>query len=63
MRMVLVVVVEPSGELAEYRGGVGQRVHAQVVALEGLHEGLAQAVALRARHRREARHEVELGCE
>src|SRR5687767_11379230 len=60
MRMVLVVVVEPSGDLVKRLGGVGHGADAEVVALQSLHEGLAHAVALWARHRREAGNEIEL---
>ena len=60
MRMVLVVVVEPSGTLVKRSFGVGHGADAQVVALQRLYKGLAHTVALGARHRREAGHEVKL---
>ena len=63
MRVVLVVVVEPSGDLPEHRSSVRQRVYASVVALEGFDEGFGDAVGLRALHRREAWHQAEGGGE
>ena len=61
--MVLVVVLEPSGDLIERGIGVGDRVDPDIVALEGLDEGLAHAVAFGAGGGREARDQVELGGE
>ena len=46
MRMVVVVVVEPSGDLVKRGPGVRHGADAQVVALQGLHEGFAHAIAL-----------------
>lgn len=42
MGMDFVVVLDPSGDLPERGCGVRQRVHANIVAFEGLHEGLKQ---------------------
>lgn len=61
MRMVVVVVLEPSGDLAECLGGARQGVDADIVALEGLDEGLADAVALRAGDRSKIGHQAQLG--
>jgi hypothetical protein len=36
MRMFLVVVVEPFGDLVKRRGGVGHGADAEVVALQGV---------------------------
>lgn len=47
--MVGVVVLEPSIEKPKHRFGVRQGVHADIVAFEGLHECLGQAVAFWAR--------------
>ncbi len=52
--MVLVVILEPPGDLVESVGGTRQGCHADMVALEGPDEGLRDAVALRAGDRREA---------
>ena len=49
--VVLVVVLDPSWELGEHGEGIRAGLDAGVVALEGLHERLADAVALRATHR------------
>ena len=59
MRMDGVVVCDPSGDEIEHRGGVGQGRDADVVALEGLHEGLAHSVAFGRPDRREAGGEAE----
>lgn len=48
MGMVVVVVLEPSGELPERRDGVRQCIDANIVALEGFDEALGHAVGLRA---------------
>lgn len=58
-----VVVGEAGGELLQDGDGVWARVHPDVVGLEGLREGLADAVAFRAADRREARDEVQRGRE
>ncbi len=63
MGVDLVVILDPSGNLAERRFGVGHRVHAQIIPLEGLDEGLGHAVGLRAPDGREAGNEVEGRCE
>ena len=63
VRMDGVVVLEPFGQALEDRDGVWPWVHADVVALEGLHEGLADAVALGAADGREAGDEVQGGGE
>jgi hypothetical protein len=54
VRMDGVVVLEPFGEALEDGDGVLPWVHADMVALEGLHEGLLDAVALGAADGREA---------
>ena len=55
---------EDSELFARGFGVQGEKMlQAEVVALQCLHEGLAHAVALGARHRREAGNEVELGGE
>ena len=59
MRVHLVVVLEPAIELGQDRSGVGPGAEPDVIALEGLHEGLGDAVGLRAAHGREARHEAD----
>lgn len=59
MGMDLVVVLDPSRDLPERGFGVRQGVQAQIVALEGLHEGLGHAVGLRAPDRSEAGNEVQ----
>ena len=63
VRMDGVVVLEPFGQALEDGDGVLPWVHADVVALEGLHEGLADAVALGAADGREAGDEVQGGGE
>ena len=59
--MVLVVVLDPAWELGEHGQGIRTRLYPGVVALEGLHESLADAVALGAAHRGEAGDQVK-GC-
>jgi hypothetical protein len=54
-----VVVLKPSGQALQDGDGVGPWVHADVVALEGLHESLADAVALGTADGREAGDEVQ----
>ena len=58
--MVFIVIFEPSGELVERGLGNRQRVHPHIVALAGLYERLAEAIALRAGDWREARHQIDL---
>ncbi len=59
MRVHLVVVFEPAIELGHERSGVGPGAEPNVIALEGFHERLGEAVRLRAAHGREARHEAD----
>ena len=47
MRVDGVVVRDPAGQLVEHGSGVGFGADADVVALEGTHEGPRHAVALR----------------
>ena len=61
--MVLVVVVEPSGDLVKRGRRIRDRMDADIVALKRFHERLAHTIALRAGHWREARDEVELNGE
>ena len=63
MRVVLVVVVEPPGDLPKHCSSVRQWLYASVVALEGFDEGFSDAVRLRAVHRGEAWHQAEGGGE
>ena len=58
-----VVVVDPRGDEPERCDGVGQWRDADVVALEGFHEGLSHPVALGRADGLEAGHETELACE
>jgi hypothetical protein len=57
--MDLIVVVHPAGHCGERCGGVRDRVHADIVSLEGFDEGLGHAIAFGALHGREARLQVE----
>ena len=59
VRVHLVVVFEPAIELGQERSGVGAALSRSVIALEGFHERLGDAVGLRAAHGREARHEAD----
>jgi hypothetical protein len=59
VRVHLVLVFEPRIELGHDGGGVGRGIEPDVVALEGLHEGLGDAVGFRAAYRRGARHEAD----
>ena len=61
--MVLVVVLEPSGDLAERGDRIRQWIDASIVAFEGFDEALRHAVRLRALDRREAGNEIERGGE
>ena len=54
MGMDLVVVDHPSVDGSQGGGGIRDRVHPNIVALEGLHERLGDAVAFRALDGREA---------
>jgi hypothetical protein len=56
---VLVVVGDPVGDLLEDAGGISPGADSGVVALQGLHEGLADPIASRAADRSEARYEVK----
>ena len=57
--MVLVVVLEPSRDLAERGDRIRQRIDASIVAFEGFDETFRYAVRLRALDRREAGNEIE----
>lgn len=57
--MDVVVVVHPVWDRRHRGSSGGDRVHADVVALERLHEGLGHAVALGAFDRSEAGIEIE----
>ena len=46
--MVVVVVLEPSGDLPQRGERIRQSVHASIVALEGFDEALGNSVRLRA---------------
>jgi len=61
--VVVVVVVEPGADQSEDRGGVRQGRDLDVVALEGVDEGLGDAIALWAPDGREAGLEAELASE
>ena len=54
-----VVVLHPAINEGESGSGIGDRADPDIVALEGLHEGLGHAVALGAFDRGEARGQVE----
>ncbi len=54
--MIFVVVLEPSGDLAER---VRQGIDANIVAFEGFDEALRYAIRFRTLNRREARYEIE----
>ena len=68
--MVLVVILEPSGELAERGERIWQGIDANIVAFEGFDEALRHAIRLGALDWREAGNEIErcgevarrLGC-
>ena len=51
MGMDGVVVLEPGGRLLQNGDGIGAGGHADVVALDGFDEGLADAIALGAAER------------
>src|SRR5688572_4732760 len=59
MRMDVVIVGDPSGDLPESPSGVRQGVYANIVALEGFYEGFRHAVRLRTADRGEARLQVQ----
>ena len=59
MRVDVVVILEPGGQLPHDGDGVWPWVHAGIVALKGFDEGLADAVAFRASDWREARNKVQ----
>jgi hypothetical protein len=61
--MDIVVVFEPGSQLLEDGDGVRPRVHADIVALEGFDEGLADTDALGAAARGEAGDKVQRGDE
>ena len=61
MRVLRVVILHPVIDPQKRGARIRNRVYANVVALECLHEGLGHAVALGAFDRREARLEVQ-GC-
>jgi hypothetical protein len=59
MRLDVVVIREPGGQLLKDRDGVWPWVNAGMVAFQGFDEGLADAVALWAADRREAWNKVK----
>ena len=61
--MVLVVVLESSGEFAERGDRIRQGIDANIVAFEGFDEALRYAVRLGAFDGREAGNEIERGGE
>ena len=61
--MVFVVVVDPSCKLLQNIQGIRTRLDAGLVALEGLHEGLADPVAFRTADRRKAWRQRQSGGE
>ena len=63
MRVILVVVVDPSRELLQDGRSIRAGLDASIVAFQGLHECLADAVALRAADGGEAGHERKSGGE
>ena len=63
MRVALVVIVEPPGDLPEQCSSIRQWDDASVVALGGFDKGFSDAVRLRAVHWGEARHQAEGGGE
>ena len=60
MGVVVVVVLDPSGKRCQRSGSIRQRRDADVIALEGMNEGLRDAVGLRAADGREAGFEAQL---
>jgi len=63
VRVVVVVVLNLASDHSENGLGIWQRRHLDVVALQRLHEGHRDAVALRALDRREAGLQVKLAGE
>src|SRR3954452_6627230 len=63
MGMVFVVVQEPSGDLPECGDRIRERVHVNIVSLEGFDEALGDAIRFRALNGSEARDEIESGRE
>jgi hypothetical protein len=61
--VTFVVVVDPGRKLLQHSHGIRSGLDARVVALQGLHEGFADAVALRAADGGEAGHEGKSGGE
>src|SRR5205823_3813078 len=59
MRVNGVVVLHPAIDQGEGGSSIGDRVHPDVIALEGLHERLGHAIALGAFDRGEAGHQIE----
>src|SRR5689334_10199261 len=57
--MVLVVVLEPSGDLAERCERIRQGIDANIVAFEGFYEALRDAVRLRTLNGSEAGNEIK----
>ena len=61
MWVISIVVIKSLAKLPEHGAGVGPGSEARIVAFEGTHKGLGQAVGFWTRHWREARNQVELG--
>ena len=57
--MDFVVVLDPSGDQRQRSFRIGQRMHPDIVALEGFHESFRKAVAFGAGDRREAGRQIE----
>ena len=63
VRVVVVVVLNSASDQSKNSLGVRQQRHLDVVALQRLHEGLGDAIALRALDRREAGLQAKLAGE
>jgi hypothetical protein len=59
MRVDVVVILEPGGQLLEGRDGVWPWIHAGIVAFQGFDEGPTHTVAFKAADRREAWNKVK----
>jgi hypothetical protein len=61
VRVILVIVVDPRWKLLQDGEGIRTRLDANIISLEGFHEGFADAIAFRAANGRKAGHESECG--
>src|SRR5437868_2135475 len=59
VRMDLVVILEPVGQLRQNDLWIRSIMDIDVIAFEALHERLGHAIGLRASYRREARHQAQ----